>query len=160
MKLRYCIDTSLFINGWRKHYRPDVFPNVWNTLDELIAAGVLFSCDAVYDELQAQADDLAEWAKARREIFEKPKDDTFLEMQAVMLEFPNFAAQGGSTNAADPWLIAHARLANAVIVTDERSAERQRPTKPPKLPNVCEHLGMQWMGPVDFLAANGIVFTR
>ena len=154
---RYCLDTSCLINGWRKHYCRSVFPTLWDKIDELIDASTIFSCDEVYRELEKQDDDLLEWAKQRRkELFEKPTELTIAEVATIMRSHPTFAAAGGSTNAADPWLIAHAKIANAVVVTDEHYADNQRPTKSPKIPNVCEELGMKWMKPVDFFEAVGI----
>ena len=158
--MTYLLDTSIFINGWRKHYHPEVFPAYWSALDALIENRKVLSCEAVYDELQQQRDELADWAKERKRIFRSPTEDTLLELQGVMREFPNFAAQGGSRNAADPYLIAHARISKAVVVTDEVKLPAVRLTKPPKIPNVCDALGIRWMPGVDFLRANNIVFRE
>ena len=144
------------INGWRKRYPITVFPSLWETLAVLMDEGVVFSCDEVYGELKRQKDELLEWAKGRRGAFERPTEEVLSQLATVMSRFPNFAAQGGSGNHADPFVIAHAQVADAVVVTDEEWAERQRPTKPPKIPNVCEELGIPWMSPAEFLAAIGI----
>lgn len=160
MKQRYCIDTSLFINGWRKHYQPDVFPAFWEALNGLMQDGVLFSCEAVYDEIQAQADELAAWVKQRKKYFEKPTEDILLGMRELLEYFPNLAAESGRTNAADPWVIVHARdEEGAIVVTDEIRQERVSPTKPPKIPNVCDDMGVKWMPPVEFLRTHGVKFN-
>lgn len=44
MPVRYCLDTSVFINSWQEHYRIGVFPGVWTALDGLIRSGRLISC--------------------------------------------------------------------------------------------------------------------
>jgi len=120
---------------------------------------VVFSCEEVYNELKDQQDALFDWAKARRGAFEKPNEEVLEELARIMTRFRNFAAQGGgSRNRADPFVIAHARVAGAVVVTDEEAVQRQKPTKPPKIPNVCEEMSVLWMPPADFLAATGIVF--
>jgi hypothetical protein len=75
-----------------------------------------------------------------------------------MHNFPNIAAKGRSPNAADPWVIAHSRSENAIVVTDEQPQENISKTKPPKIPSLCEILGIKWMRPVDFIRANGVRF--
>jgi hypothetical protein len=149
----------VFINSWQQHYRIDVFPAVWTALDGLICDGRVISCLEVYAELEKQHDDLFAWAKARKKLFEIPTRETTDEMTALMGRFPNFAAAGGTANAADPWLIAHAKVSDAVVVTFEQFQERSRPTKPPKIPNVCIDLGMRWLSPIDFFAETNISFA-
>lgn len=158
MPNRYCLDTSVLINSWQQHYRIDVFPGVWAAFDELIENGRILSCLEVFKELEKQRDELFAWAKERRQIFEKPTKQTLSEMTDLMGKYANFAAAGGSQNAADPWLIAHARVTDSVVVTFEQYQERSKPTKPPKIPNVCIEIGIPWMSPIDFLAEAGITF--
>lgn len=155
---RYLLDTSVFINAWNKYYRRPVFPGVWTAIEALLDSRVAFSCRDVFVEIEGQQDELYEWAKLRRHIFQEPPEDVTFEMQHVMAHFPQFAAQGRSLNAADPWVIAHARHSDAIVVTDEQWAERQKPTKPPKIPNACEALDVSWMPIVSFLEANDYVF--
>jgi predicted nucleic acid-binding protein len=155
---RYCLDTSVLINGWHKRYRPDVFPSIWATISDLMLDATVFSCEEVYLELKEQDDDLFKWADERRKSFLQPDEYVNDEMLNVMARFPNLAARGASLNKADPWIVAVARVSGAVVVTDEQPSEKSRSTKPPKLPNVCEALNVQWMRPIDFLAAMKIKF--
>jgi len=155
---RFCLDTSFLINGWHKHYRIDVFPSLWDALGVLLEEGTVFSCDDVFGELKDKEDDLLEWAKTRRNAFEKPTEEVLANLSKIMTQFSNFAAQGGAKNRADPIVIAHALFDDAVLVTDEQPSEKQKPTKPPKIPNVCSKLGIPWMTPIDFLAAINLTF--
>jgi hypothetical protein len=158
MSNRYCLDTSVFINSWNQHYRIDVFPAVWTALDGMIREGRVISCAEVYAELEKQRDELLAWVKPRKHVFHSPTNETTDQMKELMGRYPNFAAAGGSANAADPWLIAHARVTDTVIVTFEQFQERSKATKPPKIPNVCHDLGIRCLKPIDFLAENGISF--
>jgi hypothetical protein len=99
-----------------------------------------------------------EWAKTHKNAFEKPAEEVLAKLSQIMARFSNFAAQGGAKNRADPILIAHAQVDDAVLVTDEQPSDRQKPTKPPEIPNVCSELGIPWMTPIDFLAAIDIDF--
>jgi hypothetical protein len=152
---RYCLDTSFFINGWRKHWRIDVFPTLWDRLDSIVDGKRVFSCRAVSREIQRQMDDLHEWTKNRPHIFQQPTEDHTLQMSQVMAQMHMLAAKGRSLNEADPWVIAHAHLAGACVVTDE-TYQARGPTKPPALPVACEFFEIKWLSPLDFLAAVGI----
>ena len=158
MKQKFCLDTSVFINGWWKHYRIDVFPSFWKELDRLIQQGVVISCEEVYEELKRQKDELFRWAKKRKTVFEKPSEDTFHQLAELMNAYPNYAAASGTTNSADPWVIAHAKLARATVVTYEEAALKMRDTKPPKIPNICDDLGMRCLGVLDFLKEANVKF--
>jgi hypothetical protein len=156
-KQRFLLDASVFINGWRKHYPIDVFPSFWRSLSRLFEDGTAFSCWDVFEEIRRHDDELLAWVKERQHVFEKPTEDTIFEIQYLMHAFPNFAAIGGSTNAADPWVIAHARQGKATVVTCEEIADRIKPTKPPKMPNVCEMVGVEWKSPIEFLKLCNVV---
>ena len=56
-------------------------------------------------------------------------------MHDVMSQFPDFAAQAGSKNSADPWIIAHARVAFAIVVRDEHMDDKQKVRKSHKNPS-------------------------
>jgi hypothetical protein len=133
----FLLDSSFFINGWTKRYRPQVFSGVWKHVDRKIEEGVVVSCDEVLLEINQGEDDLVMWAKQRRKIFLKPTGAVLKILREVMDKFPNFAAQGGSKNSADPFVVAHAKARNATVVTDEINSV-SRATKPPKIPAVCE----------------------
>ena len=105
-----------------------------------------------------QDDDLLEWVQKRHGIFEKPTEETFLEMQYIMHGYKNYAALSGSRNDADPWVIAHARLSKAIVLTYEEFVANPKSTKPPKIPNVCDDLDINWVDIIGFLEACGVVF--
>jgi Domain of unknown function (DUF4411) len=151
----YCLDTSFLINGWNKRYRIDVFPTVWATIEANFGERAICSCEEVYNETQAQRDELSAWTKRHRAFFHNPGAETLAELARVMARFPNFVAQGGSTNGADPLVIAQAIVLDAVVVTDEVQANT-KPTKPPKIPNACDVMGVRWVSPIDFLKELGV----
>jgi hypothetical protein len=105
---RYCIDTSFFINGWRKHWGIVVFPSLWEALSNLIDGERIFSCRAVLREINRH-----------------------------------------------PWVIAHAHIARATVVTDE-ARQKRKDSKPPALPIACEFFEIKWLSPLDFLATIGV----
>ena len=149
----FCLDTSFLINGWHKRYRRDVFPTLWEKIDELIEDGNVFSCWEVYEDLMKQKDPLFGWAKQRKDIFRKPDEGVIGNVKHIMASYQNFAAASGRpNNASNPWVIAEAMARDAVVVTDEVPAPNQKASKPPKIPDVCDAIGIDWASPIDFLA--------
>jgi Domain of unknown function (DUF4411) len=45
--VRYSVDTSALLDGWRRYYPPDVIPGLWSGLDALIVDGSLRATEAV-----------------------------------------------------------------------------------------------------------------
>lgn len=54
----YIFDTSALIGAWVRLYPPDSFPRLWDQMNALAEAGHLVVPAEVFDELEAQADDL------------------------------------------------------------------------------------------------------
>jgi hypothetical protein len=75
--MRYLLDANVFIQAKRLHYGLDFCPAFWEWLIRENAAGRVFSIDKVSDEIQAGADTLWDWAKARGKGF-------FLEPNAAL----------------------------------------------------------------------------
>lgn len=50
--MKYSIDTSSILDGWRRYYPPDVFQQLWTRLDDLIAEGSLRATEEVLVELE------------------------------------------------------------------------------------------------------------
>ena len=67
MKDKYVFDSNIFINLHQRQPR-DIYPSVWNKIDELMANGTIISSREVYDELTRSDDSLSEWAKSKRNI--------------------------------------------------------------------------------------------
>ena len=70
-------------------------------------------------------------------------------MRELMARFPNIAAEPGR-NTADPWVITLAQIHNGIVVTDEQRANT-RASKPPKMPTLCDQLGIKVLKPVEFI---------
>lgn len=152
----YLLDTSFLINGWRLHYPPSVFAGVWSFVDEQFNLGKVISCQGVFRELIKKDDEIAEWAKTRKQFFRDDTEEFALEFGRIMAQYPNFAAAGGSTNEADPQIIVHAKLTGATVVTYEECIQTKVTKPPKKIPFVCEELGIPWASPVKFLELAGL----
>ena len=67
--MRYSFDTSAFIYAWNVAYRPEIFPSVWDRIDQLICDGVLIASDEVREELTKKQDELSKWVQNAAGLF-------------------------------------------------------------------------------------------
>ena len=165
MVTRYCFDSSALLTAWRKFhpmYPPDVFPTFWNDLNAMIAAGNVFVCVEVYREMvgDRQQDKIAEWLRDHKKQspdFVRPDHQEKINVAAEIIrdfDFPSLLGKNG--NAADPYVIAHAKMEGAAVVSEEAPGRDNAPT----IPYVCERLGVRHLYLVDFMRENGMVFSH
>ena len=101
----------------------------------------------VCDELTAGNDDLAEWAKLRKDngIFVPPNDVAQVVFQQIAdyvnANFPQPQAQA-FLDGADPWVIAEAKAGNAIVVTHEILVPLN--SSKVKIPNICQHFQVEY----------------
>ena len=132
----YVIDTSALLDGWVRYYPPDVFPPLWSNLEGMIAAGELLAPDEVLSELSQKDDEVHNWAKKNSAMF-LPLDAEVQEATTeILAAFPRLVGAMKDRNRADPFVIALAKIKQAVVVTGEKSTgTRDRP----RIPIVCDH---------------------
>jgi hypothetical protein len=63
----FCLDANVFIQAKNGPYAFDILPRFWSWLDEMIAAQTICSSSMVLRELEEGEDELARWAKERRD---------------------------------------------------------------------------------------------
>lgn len=128
-------------------YQFALLPQFWECIEEKAEAGIIACSSFVYDEILDAYDDdpLRVWATARPgpPLFVEPSE----EVQTCVVEVNDYvnahyapAWAADFLAGADPWLIAHAMVDGARVVTFEtmREANFTRP----KIPNVCRALGV------------------
>ena len=147
MAKTYCLDSGVFINGWHRHYRisSPIFQPVWEAFDENAQKGILFAPFEVWVEISKKDDELKEWFKDRRDyFFKQPTKDVIGVLKNVVLkQYERLAGEKAGRTGADAWVIAHAIVEGAVVVTEERQARTRG--KNPRIPDVCEDLNVHYM---------------
>lgn len=63
--------------------------------------------------------------------------------------------QGGRRSAADPFVIALAMVNNGTVVTQETATGH---IEKPRIPDVCDALGVPWLTLMGFIEAQGWTF--
>jgi hypothetical protein len=139
--LSYCMDASAFID-LRVRYPKDVFPGVWNRVSDLAKERRLISPAAVQRELKGKADEILQWAKMRRRVFQRLDGVQQRIVREILLRFPNLVDPNKPVPDADPFVIALALAKNRqagllpaawIVVTQEKMSASGRP----RIPNVC-----------------------
>lgn len=153
----YVFDTNSFrVLG---NYYPDRFPSFWEMFDGLVAAGRIVSVREARRELdQNIKDHLDRWVDRNKRIFLSPSAEE-TEFVSGIFEVQHFRQLVSSRNlstgksVADPFLIAAAWSRGGCVVTEEAMKKNAA-----KIPNVCEHFGVDWTNVEGFMAREGWTF--
>jgi predicted nucleic acid-binding protein len=151
--MAYLLDANVFIQAKNLHYGLDFCPAFWEWLDRENKRGIVFSIEKVGDEIEAGADELAQWATARGARFFLPADAALLttlgRVSAWMTQqHYEPAAVNTFLQVADYYLVAHALAHGHTVVTHEIPADSVRKVK---IPNVCIGLGVRCVTPFEML---------
>jgi Domain of unknown function (DUF4411) len=151
----YSFDTSSLLNGRRDLLPPNVFRSVWINIEEAIAGGEVRAVDVVRDELSRRADDVTAWATSQPDLFEPLDADIQRATREVLNDHPKLMGKGGGRNAADPFVIGLAMARGGTVVTEETmSASLAKP----RIPDVCDAVGVPWINLVGFLTQQGYTY--
>lgn len=153
----YCIDTSAVIHGWTRDYPPDVFATVWQNLEPLADQEKLFAPNEVLLELERGGDDLYEWARSRNAMFIEPDAYAQEIVRDLVNDYPGFIPADSRDGIwADPYVIAIASQMQAVVVTGEKPVGHN--ARIPKIPNICNDLGVEYMDLLGLIRTEGWSF--
>lgn len=136
----YCVDTSGWLDGWQRHYPPDVFPTLWTKIDALVQSGEIIASEEVYVELERKSDELHKWIQARKQMLVPLEEQ--IQVRAAMLlgEYPRLVDTLRGRSKADPFVIATAIERKAVVVTGEILTGN---LEKPRIPDVCQVKGIR-----------------
>lgn len=143
----YCLDTSVFIESWSRHYRPNVWGAFWRKLADQIEAGTIISPQLVKVEIERKHDELYEWIKQNPKLIVDLDEEQQRAHETIINRYPRLIDSGKHRSMADPWVIALAKLRNYAVVTYEGPGSLQRP----KIPDVCKNLGVACISVSDML---------
>jgi hypothetical protein len=138
--MKYSIDTSSFIEGFRERLAYPIVPQFWNRdLPGLVDSGDLRASIEVLVELEVEDDEVLAFVENLEGLFVPIDEPVQQEVREILRAFPRLIHSGRS--GADPFVIALAKLHGASVVCEEG---RGRATAP-KIPDVCEAFGVPCM---------------
>jgi Domain of unknown function (DUF4411) len=148
--VRYSIDTSSLISGFRDRFPYEIIPAFWNRdLPSLVESGDLRATEEVKHELEAQDDELLAWTKEIDDLFVEVDIDIQHEVRGILRDHGRLIHSGRS--GADPFVIALARLNECAVVCEEGSGSERNP----KIPDVCANVGLQCIRLLDLVREQG-----
>jgi Domain of unknown function (DUF4411) len=150
----YCVDTSAWLDGWRRHYSPDVFPSLWQRIQDQITAGSIFSSEEVYVELAKKDDDLHKWIQSHKEMLIPPSEPIQQKVTALLTKYPRLVDTLKGRSQADPFVIATASEMKATVVTGEAFGTQDRP----RIPFVCQTEGIRCVNFLDMIRELKLTF--
>lgn len=154
---RYSIDTSSILHAWRRHYPPEIFPALWQNLDRLIESGDLCASEEVLHELERKDDEVFEWARTRPSMFIPTDEAIQVAVQEILARHKKLVDTRRNRSAADPFVIALAKVAKCVVVTNELPGGG--PDRP-RIPDVCSAMSIRHMNLLDLIREQRWVFRE
>jgi hypothetical protein len=163
--MEYCLDTSVYTQAHRLYYAFDLAPGFWKSLKEHAQNEVLTSPSAVFTELAKGNDELAEWAKENKDSLFSEPDEKVIEAFRQIADFSNLRYQDEHwirhfLDGADPWVIAHAKAHDLIVVTmegnkgsEEIDPKSKRFIGKIKIPNMCRHFGVKCISTFELIRA-------
>lgn len=143
----FCLDTSVLIESWQRHYRPTSFSSFWEKMEDEIIKGRLIAPEIVLGDLKRKTDELYKWAEKQEKLF-KPLDSSLQQIQIKIInDFPKLIDESKNRSMSDPWVIALAQLHKCPVVTEEGEGSQKRP----KIPDVCRELNIECIRIADLI---------
>ena len=145
----YWLDANIFIESKKGPYAFDIAPGFWSFIQNQAGDGVIGSSSLVFDELVGLQDNLADWARAHRDLLFVAPDAAVQASLSSIADFVRASCQPRSAAEflakADPWIIAHARTYGGAVVTLEARVPAN--SSKAKIPNVCDHFNVTSISP-------------
>ena len=124
--MAFCLDTCSLIDLRTRHYPPDLFPSLWEVIDEKASDGSLIVADEVLVEVRKKDDDLLKWLKDRSEMVIPTTEEVQGSVIEILDRFPRLVNTQKGRSQADPFVVATAiqrHEAEAVAVRDDSSCD-------------------------------------
>lgn len=145
--MSYSIDTSAFLDAWVRYYPPDVFPSIWEQMDQAASSGTLHSSDEVLRELSKKDDSAHDWMKAHVGMVVALDAEIEKHVQEIMIRYPRLVDTKKGRSGGDPFVIAIARAKSLTVITAENATGN---VAIPRIPDVCLDLGIRCIRMLDF----------
>ena len=153
--MKYSIDTSALLEGWRRFYPPDVFPALWEKLEELIESGELRATEEVFHEIERKDDELHKWVRDHANMFIPLDEQIQIAVLEILQDHKRLLDTRKNRSGADPFVIALAKLEACTVVTNERATNSENK---PNIPDVCSALGIRAINLLELIREQGWIF--
>ena len=122
-------------------------------MEDLVGQGALLAPEAVRDELELKDDELFRWARRNPSMFAETSDVLQREAEGVLNKYPSLRKPPSTRPDAHPFVIALAVVEGCTVMASER-----RNPQNPRIPDVCDALGIRYLRFVEMLREEGKSF--
>lgn len=153
--MKYSFDTSALLDGWTRLYPRDIFPALWEKIEEMIEGSEIVATEEVRVELEKKDDDVHKWTKEHSDFFitiDEPIQNAVIE---ILKKYPNLLKANTGRSGADPFVIGLAKVNGLKIVSGERASGS--PNKP-RIPDVAKAENLDCLTLVEFIREQGWKF--
>ncbi len=147
---RYILDTSALIAAWDERYPIDIFPSLWSHFADAADLQFLASPDEVHAELSKRSKDLQAWLDKIGDYFIETDSEVLREVSRILSKHEKLVAEKKRASAADPFVVALAKIHRAVVVTEEGRGSLAKP----KISDVCEYYDVECINFLEFMKRN------
>ncbi len=165
-KPRFLVDSDVFITAKNAYYDFGICPGFWEGVIRQHEKGRVFSVDRVRNELLAgrKDDDLVQWVTNDLppsfflDVESGDVPNRYTEIMVWSQRHPAYFdyAKAKFATGADGWLVAYARVHDAIVVTNEARAPDSKSDI--KLPDVCAQFGVPVMNTFSMLKELAVRF--
>lgn len=155
MSVAYTLDTNIIVTLNREQPR-DIYPSVWEALEQLIADGRCVMSREAYEELARVDDECAPWARAQPRLVLDATDAEMAVVDVITNAHPAWVQE--TLNAADPFIVAQASVRGLVVVTSEKRKGSGTEDHNLKIPNVAVEWDLQCITFPELARSEGWVF--
>lgn len=149
---KYVLDSSALFD-FKRNYPPDVFKSVWANFESLINQRAIISVREVYNEIKRGSDWLIDWADERKDIFLIPETDEINYVGELQAKYPNLVDYFSTKPAADPFVIACAKMNELIIIQHEKLDNKKQ-----KIPFVAKAENVQCVTLTELFKLEGWTF--
>ena len=147
--IQYSLDSNVLITAWNEYYSLEICPPYWTYLHMLAQRGVIFCSEIVFEEITNKDDELSKWIRSVQSDF--VRESRSEEIQRFVADITNYIGENNIYQnkgkkkwalEADIWVVAHACVENATVVTNENLID-ENSSKIKKIPNLCKKYNLQ-----------------
>ncbi|QYH20208.1 DUF4411 family protein [Corynebacterium aquatimens] len=146
----YTLDTNILI-GLARLYPREHFESLWMRIEELVVAGRCCVRTMVAEEVKRGSDDLLAWTTSLDGFVHDHVSEEFETVRQINTAHPGWVI--AQKNAADPFVIAHAKVESSVIVSNEKRKGAGTQDHNLSIPNVADEHGVECINFFDLLRA-------
>lgn len=150
MTIRFVLDSSVLIAFERNQPR-DIYTSLWDRVERLLHSGDAVLPQEAVTELEHGTDTLATWVKTTGAVVATDAAVVAVVAQ-ISQRHPGWVS--GTQNAADPFIIATAKVLDATVVTNEKSRNATIDGNM-KIPQVAAEFGVRCLLTNDFFRMLG-----